>query len=510
MCNHYRAFDESKHAENATSIAAPVKKTRTKGRKETAMGYRRLEFAPLNTLNGKDTYEDLGNYAATDKPAAAQTSTESALAPKPRQCMMPTFGFMPSASRLHEACLLSSKPSFPSPTALLHLPHATSIAQRVDHPENANATTTLSAHMNKSSSSEASLLGRVEPSTVRMSALPTVIQSDEEGIESSPHDESDIVGKLLYPLEDAADARVKKPSYEFANEYAQIRLQNVLLYPTERDSQLKIHAANFSMRVVLRHSDAANFLSIVDHRQNRRIAFNLSEMMCSAAKGNFCRVPCFVDLNLNPSGLPLELAQSLDPRPPHGHGWIRINLGGVDESDPDCVSVLDHLRLRFNMMLGDRFANTHHTLFEHRWQTHASSPLPQHSTPSFANSLDRYTRSTEEFCSSLASAKQTAPSWTTTSTPTCRYGTRTSTRVALRKSYSGADKSNDDDMLVSSARFNSLYTRFHYSDESAGEPLFIYPEDEFSGGGVVITTGELKRLEPGFYLNDTLIDLDLR
>lgn len=482
-CHHYRAFDKDRPAENAASTTAPGKRVRT-NKPEAATGHsRRLEFAPLNTLSGKDIYADLDSYAASDKPASAQTAPP----PKPRQCVMPVFGFTPSASRLHEACLLPSKPSLAD---FFHLPRA---APPADHPKSTNATTTLSAHIGSPPSPEASRLGRASSSIAR---TPTVIQSDEEG--TQPGLQADVVDRLLYPLDDAL---VKKPSYEFANEYAQIRLQNILLYPTEREEQLRIHAAGFSMRVVLRHSDAANFLSIVDHRQNRRIAFNLSETMCSRARGNFGKVPCFVDLHLNPSGFPFELAQSLNPRPPHGHGWIRINLGGVDESDADCTSVLDHLRLRFSMMLGDRFANTHHTLFEQRWQASASSPLPRQSSPFFGNSADGRARSIDGSCAALASPKQAAPSWTTASTPTSRYGTRASTRLALRKSCPRLD--NDDDILVSSTRLSSLST-----DDSAGEPLFVYPEDESSG--VVITTSELRRLEPGLYLNDTLIDLDLR
>ena len=62
----------------------------------------------------------------------------------------------------------------------------------------------------------------------------------------------------------------------------------------------------------------------------------------------------------------------------------------------------------------------------------------------------------------------------------------------------------DDDIQAISSRLATS----HHIDSSSARPLFIYPEDD--PHGILVTTNELARLEPGIYLNDTLVELDLR
>ena len=62
----------------------------------------------------------------------------------------------------------------------------------------------------------------------------------------------------------------------------------------------------------------------------------------------------------------------------------------------------------------------------------------------------------------------------------------------------------DDDIQT----ISSPFVTSHHTDNPDAIPLFIYPEDD--PHGILVTTNELARLEPGIYLNDTLVELDLR
>ena len=341
-----------------------------------------------------------------------------------------------------------------------------------------------------------SLLKCVDLSLKRSTSLPhgKSLDLDEEKEKDVHH--------LLYPEEQFEDdmwptpkdcLSLKSPYFK-TDTIAQIKLHQIFI------GSETILANEMSVRFYLQKFLSSELMTIITPTEEE-IPLDLSSIRCSKIKVSLKAAPYFIEIQfIQQSALPVELMSLCAPGTALGTGWARFCFAKPDpskgtKSHLDVLLTVDKcLQGVFGDKVSEAIATDIHYLTD-RWRSY-TKPSKEGDTYFYADLSSKLKES--------RNSKSHTPSkpLQTNSNSSSSVATRRSSRLVC---YSSRKKqSMDDDVQTISSRFVTS----HHTDSSSAKPLFIYPEDD--PHGILVTTNELARLEPGIYLNDTLVELDLR
>lgn len=280
-------------------------------------------------------------------------------------------------------------------------------------------------------------------------------------------------------------------------------------FKTETIAQITLHqvfigtetilADEMSLRFDLHNCLPSELITIITSTA-MEIPLNLSSLRCNRIQVSLKASPYFIEIEfIQQNALPVQLMSMCVPGTALGTGWARFSFAKPDRSEstkiyPDVLMAVDKcLRSVFGDKVSEVLAGDMHYTAD-RWRPYANPN--NYDDASFSANLSIMRRERKE-------AKSRTPPLQTSSSTCSSVATRKSTRLIC---YSNRKRQsmNGDEIQTDSSRFVSL----HHIDSPNAKLLFVYPEDD--PHGILVTTNELARLEPGIYLNDTLVELDMR
>lgn len=217
-------------------------------------------------------------------------------------------------------------------------------------------------------------------------------------------------------------------------------------------------------------------------------------------------------MHFNLPGLPIDLSNALDVQ--SGGGWIRFYVGKSFAEDAANKKVLDRAVDLVRLRIGSRFVTSEpdYLNFQYKpeimWQANTCYDgfrsqllFEKHlaSSPSSKSAITtQFSNRDISVKASSTSYYATLPSLTPFEAEFYADGRRRSARLAA------ASRLTSSSSPIQLSPFCSVFHR----DNPKARHLFIYPED--APDGILITENEVSRLNPRIYLNDTLVDLDMR
>ena len=211
--------------------------------------------------------------------------------------------------------------------------------------------------------------------------------------------------------------------------------------------------------------------------------------------------PYFIEMEfIQQNALPVELMYLCAPGTSLGTGWARFSFAKPSLfSDPKAhINALLDIDKCLQNVFGDKVSEAPAADIQYspdRWRLPVKSA--DNDSASFcANLSDRLREKRRD------SQNYTLSTPSQTHSGASNLASRRSSRLIC---YGNQKRfSMSDDIQMGLSRFASSC----HVDSSSAKLLFVYPEDD--PHGILVTTNELARLEPGIYLNDTLVELDLR